>query len=79
MAYLHRFKHEEASQCLAGCGVLEDAEHVFFWCQRFTDDRKKLEDTKVVCGQRFRHNRSKETPTTVLRNKEKTENVEELK
>ena len=44
-AYLHRFKHEEASQCLAGCGVPEDAEHVFFWCQRFTDERKELEDT----------------------------------
>ena len=23
----------------------EDAEHVFFWCQRYTDERKKLEDT----------------------------------
>ena len=23
----------------------EDAEHVFFWCQRYTDGRKKLEDT----------------------------------
>ena len=44
-AYLHRFKHEEIPQCPAGCGVPEDAEHVFFWCQRYTDERKKLEDT----------------------------------
>ena len=44
-AYLHRFKHEEAPQCPAGCGEPEDAEHVFFWCQRFTDDTKELKDT----------------------------------
>ena len=31
--YLHRFKHEETPQCPMGCGVPEDAEHVFFWCQ----------------------------------------------
>ena len=45
-AYLHRFKHEEVPQYSSGCGVPEDAEHiVFFWSQRFTDERKELEDT----------------------------------
>ena len=44
-AYLHRFKHEKAPQCPAECGVLEVAEHVFFWCQRFTGDRKEPEDS----------------------------------
>ncbi|XP_071573004.1 uncharacterized protein [Temnothorax nylanderi] len=43
-AYLHRFKHEEAPLCPAGCGVPEDAEHVFFLCPRFTEERKELED-----------------------------------
>ena len=48
----------------------EDAEYVLFWYQRYTDERKELEDTdvnvddetKVVCGQRFRHSRYEETP-----------------
>ena len=44
-AYLHRFKHEEAPQCPAGCEVPEDAEHVFFLRQRFTNERKELENT----------------------------------
>ena len=44
-AYLHRFKHEESPQYAAGCRVPEDAEHVFFWCQRFINVRKELEDT----------------------------------
>ena len=44
-AYLHRFKREETPECPAECGVSEDTEHVFFLCQRFTDERKELEDT----------------------------------
>ena len=44
-AYFYRFKHEEAPQCQAGCGVPEDAEHVFFWCQHIAGERKELEDT----------------------------------
>ena len=44
-AYLHQFKLEETPQCPAGCGVPKDAKHIFFWCQRYTDERKKLEDT----------------------------------
>ena len=42
---LHRFKYEETPQCPAGCGVPKDTEHVFFWCQRYTDERMELEDT----------------------------------
>ena len=43
--YFDRFKHEEAPQFPGWYGVPEDAEHVFFWYQRFTDERKELEDT----------------------------------
>ena len=43
-AYLHWLKNEKAPQCPAGCGLLEDAEYVLFWCPQFTGERKELED-----------------------------------
>lgn len=41
-AYLHRFKHEDSPECPAGCDVAEDAEHVFFACPRFAEERMEL-------------------------------------
>ena len=43
-AYLLRFKHNESSECQAGCRVPEYAEHVFFRCPRFAGEKKKLEE-----------------------------------
>lgn len=48
-AYLHRVRHDESSECTAGCGVTEDAEHAVFWCPRFADQRRKLvEDLRAI-------------------------------
>ena len=43
-AYLHRFKHKNTPDCPAGCGVPEDAEHVFFRCPRFAEEPRELEE-----------------------------------
>lgn len=44
-AYLHRFGHENSPYCTEGCNVLEDAEHVFFQCPSFTNERNELQKT----------------------------------
>lgn len=41
--YLHRFKHDDSSECPSCPGVAEDAEHVFFVCPRFDPQRDELE------------------------------------
>lgn len=41
--YLYRFKHDDSPECPAGCGVVENAEHVFFECPRYGRERRKLE------------------------------------
>ena len=43
-AYLYKYKHEESPVCPAGCGVPEDAEHVFFHCARFGPNREELKE-----------------------------------
>ena len=42
-AYLHRFKHDDSSECPSCPGVAEDVEHVFFKCPRFSQKREELE------------------------------------
>lgn len=44
-AYLHRFGHDETSVCAYGCPTCEDAEHVFFHCPRFMEERVMLSRT----------------------------------
>ena len=41
--YLHRYKHEDSSECPRCSGIEEDARHVFFTCPRFLRQRQKLE------------------------------------
>lgn len=43
-AYLHRFGHGESAECATGCGVPEDAEHVFFQCPKFQQERAAVND-----------------------------------
>lgn len=40
-ARLFKFKHEEDPYCPSCQGSLEDAEHVFFHCQRFDEERER--------------------------------------
>ncbi|GBP31828.1 Putative 115 kDa protein in type-1 retrotransposable element R1DM [Eumeta japonica] len=42
-AYLHRFKHDDSSECPSCPGVAEDTEHILFVCPRFNPQRDKLE------------------------------------
>lgn len=44
-AYLHRFGHDDSPDCPHGCGVPEDAEHVFFACPAHSMERDDLEKT----------------------------------
>jgi len=41
-AYLHKFRHENFPDCPTGCGVPENAEHVFFQCPHFNIEREDL-------------------------------------
>ncbi|XP_015120763.1 uncharacterized protein LOC107043693 [Diachasma alloeum] len=41
--YLHKFKHEDSSECPTCTGVNENAEHVFFNCPEFSDMRNTWE------------------------------------
>lgn len=43
--YLHRFKHDDSPECPSCPGVMEDAEHVFFECPRFCQQRDEVEIT----------------------------------
>ena len=47
-AYLCRFGHESAPGCPSCEGENEDAEHVFFRCTRFSEERKKLKEVLGV-------------------------------
>ncbi|GBP31023.1 Putative 115 kDa protein in type-1 retrotransposable element R1DM [Eumeta japonica] len=41
-AYLHRFKHDDSPECPSCPGVIEDAEHAFIECPRFSQKREEL-------------------------------------
>ena len=43
-AYLYKYKYEDSPECPSCTGLEEDAEHVFFACQRFEMLRKDLGD-----------------------------------
>ncbi|GBP91022.1 hypothetical protein EVAR_40730_1 [Eumeta japonica] len=47
-AYLHRFKHDDSPECPSCSGVIEDTEHAFFKCPRFSQKREEL---KLVLNQ----------------------------
>lgn len=43
-AYLYRFGHDSAPECPSCDGEVEDAEHVFFRCTRFVEQRSALKE-----------------------------------
>ena len=50
-AYLYKFKHDESPECPSCVGILKNAEHVFFSCHRFREQRQNLEiavDLKIT-------------------------------
>ena len=50
-AYLYRFKYEKSRECPTCVGILENAEHMFFTCTRFREQRRNLEtavDLKIT-------------------------------
>ena len=47
-AYSYNYKYDDSPECQTCCGAEEDAEHVFFTCERYESYRKDLEYTVGV-------------------------------